>query len=89
MDIVSNFNMSANKFLDSRKSWASLADLKANKDILMPNGFLAYCKAENKWYKLNCTNEKDTSTYSWEKFKATVSTATDEEIKNHIASLYR
>ena len=89
MQIVSNFNMSANKCLDNRKSWNSLADLKANTTLLMPNGFLAYCKAENEWYKLNCTNEKDTSTYSWEKFKVTISTATNEEIKNHIATLYK
>ena len=89
MQIVSNFNMSANKFLDNRKSWASLADLKANKDILMPNGFLVYCRAENEWYQLNCTDDKDTTTYTWDKFKSTVSTATDEEIKEHIATLYK
>ena len=89
MQIVSNFNMSANKFLDNRKSWNSLADLKANTTLLMPNGFLAYCRAENEWYKLNYTNEKDTTTYSWEKFKATVPTTTDEEIKEHIATLYK
>ena len=68
MDIVSNFNMSANKFLDSRKSWASLADLKANKDILMPNGFLVYCRAENEWYQLNCTDESNPTTYTWSEF---------------------
>ena len=68
MQIVSNFNMSANKFLDSRKSWASLADLKANKDILMPNGFLAYCKNEDKWYKMNCTDESNPTTYTWSEF---------------------
>ena len=46
MQIVSNFELSAKKNLDSRKDWASLADLKANTNILMPEGFLAYCKAE-------------------------------------------
>ena len=68
MQIVSNFNISANKFLDNRKSWDSLADLKANKDILMPNGFLAYCKNEDKWYKMNCTDESNPTTYTWSEF---------------------
>lgn len=82
MDIVSNFNMSANKFLDSRKSWASLADLKANKDILMPNGFLVYCRAENEWYQLNCTDDKDTTTYTWDKFKTEGTTLTEEQVND-------
>ena len=68
MQIVSNFNMSANKFLDNRKSWDSLVDLKANKDILMPNGFLVYCKNEDKWYKMNCTDESNPTTYTWSEF---------------------
>lgn len=68
MQIVSNFNISANKFLDNRKSWDSLADLKANTTLLMPNGFLAYCKNENKWYKMNCTDESNPTTYTWSEF---------------------
>ena len=65
MHIVSNLELSAKKNLDSRKDWASLTDLKANTNILMPEGFLAYCKAEKKWYIMSCTNENDPSTYSW------------------------
>ena len=68
MQIVSNFELSAKKNLDSRKDWASLTDLKANTNILMPEGFLAYCKNEDKWYKMNCTDESNPTTYTWSEF---------------------
>ena len=66
--LVDNFGLSAKKFLDNRQSWKSLDELKANKDILMPNGFLAYCKNEDKWYKMNCTDESNPTTYTWSEF---------------------
>lgn len=69
MQIVSNFDLSAKKNLDSRKDWDSLNELKANSTILMPKGFLAYCKSEDKWYKMSCTDEGDPSTYTWTEFK--------------------
>ena len=68
MQIVSNFELSAKKFLDNRQSWTSLDELKANTNVLMPNGFLAYCKNENKWYKMNCTDESNPTTYTWSEF---------------------
>ena len=66
--LVDNFSLSAKKFLDNRQSWTSLDELQANTNILMPNGFLAYCKAENKWYKMNCTDESNPTTYTWSEF---------------------
>ena len=68
MQIVSNFELSAKKFLDNRQSWTSLDELKANTNVLMPNGFLAYCKNEDKWYKMNCTDESNPTTYTWSEF---------------------
>jgi len=65
MQIIDNFEASYHKFLDARQGWDSYDDLIANENILMPNGFKAYCKAENKWYKLNTENEDDPSTYVW------------------------
>ena len=84
MQIVSNFELSAKKNLDSRKDWASLTDLKANTNILMPEGFLAYCKAEKKWYIMSCTNENDPSTYSWAEYKTGDGTALTDEQKTNI-----
>ena len=66
--LVDNFSLSAKKFLDNRQSWTSLDELQANTNILMPNGFLAYCRAENKWYIMSCENENDPSTYQWSEY---------------------
>lgn len=68
MQITDNFKLSAKKNLDTRQSWEDLATLKANTEILMPQGFLAYCKAEDKWYKMNCTDESNPTTYTWSEF---------------------
>lgn len=66
--LVDNFSLSAKKFLDNRQSWTSLDELQANTNVLMPNGFLAYCKNEDKWYKMNCTDESNPTTYTWSEF---------------------
>lgn len=41
MKIISNFESSMTKYLDSRQSWESLATLQANTNTLMPDGFRA------------------------------------------------
>ena len=68
MQVIDNFELSAKKSLDSRQNWESLESLKSNTDILMPQGFLAYCKNEDKWYKMNCTDESNPTTYTWSEF---------------------
>ena len=65
MYIIDNFKLSSKKFLDDRQYWESLIALKGNSTILMPKGFLVYCKAEDKWYKMSCTDESNPSTYTW------------------------
>lgn len=65
MQVLDNFESSYSKFLDARQSWDSLEALQANTDILMPNGFKAFCKEEAKWYILTATDETDPSTYTW------------------------
>lgn len=65
MQVLDNFESSYSKFLDARQSWDSLEALQANTDILMPNGFKAFCKEEAKWYILTATDEADPSTYTW------------------------
>ena len=68
MEVIDSFELSAKKSLDSRQNWESLESLKSNTDILMPQGFLAYCKNEDKWYKMNCTDESNPTTYTWSEF---------------------
>ena len=66
MQIIDSFDLSAKKFLDSRQLWDSFADLTANTAILMPIGFLAYCKEEASWYQLrSASDESDPTTYVW------------------------
>ena len=65
MYVIDNFKLSSKKFLDDRQYWESLTALKENSTILMPKGFLVYCKAEDKWYKMSCTDESNPSTYTW------------------------
>ena len=72
MQIMANFTSSMVQYLDARQKRASLAELQANTDILMPNGFIAYCEAENDWYKLTATDVRDPATYSWAKFVSSV-----------------
>ena len=63
--LVDNFTLSAKKTLDTREMWDSLSSLKANTTIIMPKGFMVYCKAENKRYTMDCTDESDPGTYVW------------------------
>ena len=50
----------------------------------MPNGFLAYCRAENKWYIMSCENENDPSTYQWSEY--TIGNGTEGNVV-HVATL--
>ena len=68
MQVIDSFELSAKKSLDSRQNWESLNALKSNTETLMPQGFLAYCKNEDNWYKMNCTDESNPTTYTWSEF---------------------
>ena len=61
VQLVDNFDLSSKKPLDSRAYWKTLAELQANKTILMPNGFLAYVEDKKCYYIMNCTNPADPS----------------------------
>lgn len=88
MQIMANFTSSMVQYLDARQKWASLAELQANSDILMPNGFIAYCEAENDWYKLTATDVRDPATYSWAKFVSSVELTNDTAIAKLGASSF-
>ena len=65
MQIIDNFESSFKKFLDARQSWNNYGELTSNENILMPNGFKAYCREEDKWYRLFTEDEDDPSKYIW------------------------
>jgi len=80
MQIISNFTLSQDNFLDNRQRWASKSALEANDSVIMPNGFQAFCVLEGKWYKLSTSDPKDFTKYTWtEDISAS---ATDAELQN-------
>ena len=85
IQIADNFTISINKDIDNRKIWESKAKLINNTDIIMPVGFLVYCKAENKYFMLkSAENEYKPSTYKWDEFgfsESVIENFTDEELK--------
>ena len=68
--IISAFDYSGVDYLDKRKKWNSLAELKAQNTILFPNGFECWCEKEKSKYVLSTTNANDISTYIWKKIEA-------------------
>lgn len=68
--IIGAFDYSGIDYLDKRKKWNSLAELKAQNTILFPNGFECWCEKEKSKYVLSTTNANDISTYIWKKIEA-------------------
>lgn len=68
INVIDSFISSMNKFLDDRMKYDSLEALQNDNETIMPKGFIVYCKKEDKWYKLSCTNENDPITYQWNEF---------------------
>lgn len=65
MRVIAPFDLSSTSPLDSRQKWPSYDALEHNTTVKMPNGFHAYCVAEDKWYQLSCTDENSIATYLW------------------------
>ena len=63
--IIGAFDYSGVDYLDKRKKWNSLAELKAQNTILFPNGFECWCEKEKSWYQLNTTDPSNISSYKW------------------------
>lgn len=65
--IVDAFEISSIDYLETRKKWNSLAELKAQTTIKFPNGYEAWCEKEQCKYVLKTSNPDDISTYSWKR----------------------
>lgn len=66
LNIGDNFKYLGKKFLDSRESFATLADMK--KCTQVPNGFLTYCQEDGKRYEFNSSNTINELTGQWAEF---------------------
>lgn len=63
--IIGAFDYSGVDYLDKRKKWNSLAELKAQNTILFPNGFECWCEKEKSWYQLSTADPSNISGYKW------------------------
>lgn len=63
-----NFSYSAQKPLDGRLKYDTLADMIAVGDSTMYDGCLAYCVATDKTYQWKSTNEVDPTLRKWREF---------------------
>lgn len=63
-----NFSYSAQKPLDGRLKYDTLADMIAVGDATMYDGCLAYCVATDKTYQWKSTNDEDPTLRKWREF---------------------
>ena len=68
ISLGTNFDLLAQKFLDSRQSFLTLADMKAFPETSLPDGFLTYNKEDKKIYKFESSNTEDSTTGKWRIF---------------------
>ena len=68
IQIGANFSFKGKKFLDDRQSFDTLAEMKSFIESGLPEGFLAYNKETDKYYKFNSTNEDDATLGKWKEY---------------------
>ena len=72
--IGDNFLYRGKKPLDERDSFNNIADMKAYDETSLDEGHISYCKAQDKYYKFNSSNEDDPTTGKWREYNAGGST---------------
>ena len=68
IQIGANFSFKGKKFLDDRQSFDTLAEMKSFIESGLPEGFLAYNKETDKYYKFNSTNEDNDTLGKWKEY---------------------
>ena len=68
ISLGTNFELLAQKFLDSRQSFDTLADMKAFSETSLPDGFLTYNKEDKQIYQFDSSNTEDITTGKWTVF---------------------
>ena len=64
--IGANFSYNGPNFLDARQSFATLEEMKNCQ--LVPDGFITYCKEDEKRYEFKSSNTIDELTGKWREF---------------------
>ena len=79
INIGDNFKYLGKKFLDDRESFNTILDMKNCNDV--PNGFITFCKENNKRYEYMDSNEIDEVLGKWREF--TVGVDIDLDLLEH------
>ncbi len=69
--IGDNFKYLGKKFLDDRESFATIAEMKACQSV--PDGFITYCREDEKRYEFKSSNTINELTGKWTEFVVNVS----------------
>lgn len=80
LNIGDNFKYLGKKFLDSRESFATLADMKSCTDV--PDGFITYCQETDTRYEYKSSNANNVSTGHWREFVIEGEAGTSAIIQN-------
>ena len=77
LTIGDNFSYQGAKPLDSRVTYATIAEMASKADSTLYDGIMAYCKANGKNYQWKSTNEIDEVLGKWREFESGGSGSSD------------
>ena len=80
LNIGDNFKYLGKKFLDSRESFATLAEMKSCTDV--PDGFITYCQETDTRYEYKSSNANNVTTGHWREFVIEGEAGTSAVIQN-------
>ena len=78
---ASNFMYKGKNFLDARQSFDTILAMTSFSITSLPEGFIAYNKETDKYYKFNSTNDVDTTLGKWREYNGGGGSSTDEKVK--------
>ena len=78
---ASNFMYKGKNFLDARQSFDTILAMTSFSITSLPEGFIAYNKETDKYYKFNSTNTVDTTLGKWREYNGGGGSSTDEKVK--------
>ena len=81
IQVASNFMLKSKNFLDARQSFDTILAMTSFSEKSLPDGFIAYCKENDKYYKFNSTNSIDTTFGKWREYTASGGSVADEKVK--------
>lgn len=83
IQVGSNFSLKNKNFLDNRQSFDTILDMVSLSESAIPEGFLAYNKETDKYYKFNSNNSIDMTLGKWREYNTS---GTDEKVKMNASS---